>query len=209
VPQPVADPSAVTAERLDGELSRFVGRIMQQPPAFSAVKVAGQRSYRRARQGEPVRPAAREVEVFSAQVIAFQPGPKAVATVHVVCGSGTYLRALARDLGSGLGVGGYLGKLVRSAYGPLLIEDAVSLDQLADAAAVEARLLPPEVILPDMQNVRLTLEQTAQVRQGRSVRVLPEPAPGPVRAHDSSGRLIALGHTDPLRRTFVPEKVLG
>jgi tRNA pseudouridine55 synthase len=209
VPQPVADPSAVTAERLDGELTRFVGRIMQQPPAFSAVKVAGQRSYRRARQGEPVRPAAREVEVYSAQVIGFQPGPKAVATVRVVCGSGTYLRALARDLGSELGVGGYLGKLVRSAYGPLLIEDAVSLDQLADAAAVEATLLPPEVILPDMQNVRLTLEQTAQVRQGRSVRVLPEPAPGPVRAHDSSGRLIALGHTDPLRRTFVPEKVLG
>jgi tRNA pseudouridine55 synthase len=127
----------------------------------------------------------------------------------VVCGSGTYLRALARDLGTQLGVGGYLGKLVRSAYGPLLIEDAVSLDQLADAAAVEARLLPPEVLLPDMQGVRLTLEQTAQVRQGRSVRVLPEPAPGPVRAHDSSGRLIALGHTDPLRRTFVPEKVLG
>jgi len=53
------------------------------------------------------------------------------------------------------------------------------------------------------------VEQTAMVRQGRAVRVLPEPGPGQVRAHDGSGRLIALGHTDPLRRTFVPEKVLN
>jgi hypothetical protein len=59
-----------------------------------------------------------------------------------------------------------------------------------------------------MERVRLSVEQLAQVRQGRPVRVLPEPAPGPVRAHDAEGRLVALGHTDPLRRTFVPEKVL-
>ena len=70
-------------------------------------------------------------------------------------------------------------------------------------------LLPAEVILPQMERVKLNVEQEAQVRQGRPVRVFPEPAPGPVRAHDLDGTLVALGHTDPLRRTFVPEKVLS
>jgi hypothetical protein len=60
-----------------------------------------------------------------------------------------------------------------------------------------------------MERVRLNVEQEAMVRQGRAVRVLPEPGSGPIRAHDSAGRLVALGHTDPLRRTFVPEKVFS
>jgi hypothetical protein len=60
-----------------------------------------------------------------------------------------------------------------------------------------------------MERVRLTVDQEAQVRLGRAVRVMPEPRPGLLRAHDEGGRLVALGHTDPLRRTFVPDKVLG
>jgi hypothetical protein len=64
-------------------------------------------------------------------------------------------------------------------------------------------------MLPQMEAVRLTVEQEAMVRQGRSVRVLPEPGPGLLRAHNQQGRLVALGHRDPLRRTFVPEKVLN
>jgi len=69
-------------------------------------------------------------------------------------------------------------------------------------------LHPPELVLPAMEAVRLTIEQEAMVRQGRAVRVLPEPGGGPLRAHNSEGRLVALGHRDPLRKTFVPEKVL-
>jgi tRNA U55 pseudouridine synthase TruB len=106
-------------------------------------------------------------------------------------------------------VGGYLGRLVRTSYGGLTIENSVPSADLLGEEVVRAKLLPAEVILPDMERVKLTVEQEAMVRQGRAVRVLPEPGPGPVRAHDSVGRLIALGHTDPLRRTFVPEKVLS
>jgi tRNA U55 pseudouridine synthase TruB len=98
---------------------------------------------------------------------------------------------------------------VRTAYGPLLIESAVKVEALATADDVRRLLLPAEVILPDMERVRLNVEQEAMVRQGRSVRVLPEPGPGLIRAHDAGGRLVALGHADPLRRTFVPEKVLS
>ena len=106
-------------------------------------------------------------------------------------------------------MGGYLGQLTRTAYGGLRVDSAVALADLTDLDAVQRHLLPAEAVLPEMQPVRLTAEQEAQVRQGRAVRVLPEPRPGPLRAHDDRGRLVALGHTDPLRRTFVPDKVLG
>lgn len=207
-PEPVRDPGAVTAEALEGALAAFRGRILQRPPAYSAVKLDGKRAYRLAREGEVAEPAPREVEVYSARLLDFAPGSHAVARIEVRCGSGTYLRSIARDLGSNLGVGGYLGRLVRTAYGPLTIEHAARTDELSDADAVRDRLLPAEVILPDMERVRLNVDQEAQVRQGRAVRVVPEPGPGLVRAHDADGKLVALGHTDPLRRTFVPEKVL-
>ncbi len=207
--QVVGDASALTRRDVEEGLSAFRGRIMQEPPAFSAVKIEGKRAYKLARRGEEPKPKAREVEVYEASVLDFTPGSEPVARVQIRCGSGTYLRSIARDLGRQLGVGGYLGRLVRTAYGPLEIEAAVKLDALAGPDDVRDRLLPAEVILPDMQPVRLNVEQEAMVRQGRAVRVLPEPGPGRLRAHDAGGRLIALGHTDPLRRTFVPEKVLS
>jgi tRNA pseudouridine55 synthase len=182
---------------------------LQEPPAYSAVKVGGKRSYALARSGAATRPGPREVEVYSASLLDYEAGATAVARVEIRCGSGTYLRSIARDLGRRLGVGGYLGRLVRTAYGGLAIESATRLEDLATPEAVLARLLPAEVILPEMERVRLDVEQEAMVRQGRAVRVLPEPRPGLLRAHDLDGRLVALGHTDPLRRTFVPEKVLS
>jgi tRNA pseudouridine55 synthase len=207
--EPVAPADGVTDADVRRALARFVGRIEQEPPAFSAVKVDGQRSYKRARHGDLTRPAARLVEIHSIDLLGFTPGERPVARIRVTCGSGTYLRSLARDVGEVLGVGGYLGQLSRTAYGGLRVEDAVRLDALTDLDAVRAHLLPAEAILPEMQPVRLTAEQEAQVRQGRAVRVMPEPRPGPLRAHDDRGRLVALGHTDPLKRTFVPDKVLG
>jgi tRNA pseudouridine55 synthase len=208
-PEPVADASHLTADDLRSALTGFSGRILQQPPAYSAVKLEGKRAYRLARAGEPIRPAAREVEVYATTLLDFQPGARPVARVEVRCGSGTYLRSIARDLGERLGVGGYLGRLVRTAYGPLILDRAVGADGLSTPEAVADLLLPAEVILPEMERVKLNVEQEAQVRQGRAVRVVPDPGPGPLRAHDTQGRLVALGHADPLRRTFVPEKVLS
>ncbi|HEV2966628.1 MAG TPA: tRNA pseudouridine(55) synthase TruB [Candidatus Dormibacteraeota bacterium] len=207
--EPVADPGGLSAADVIDALTAFSGRILQEPPAFSAVKVDGKRAYKLARQGEDPRPKAREVEVYEARLLEFTPGAEAVARVEVICGSGTYLRSIARDLGRRLEVGGYLGRLVRTAYGALTIESAVQAAGLTTADDVRDRLLPAEVILPHMERVKLSVEQEAMVRQGRSVRVLPEPGPGLIRAHDATGRLVALGHADPLRRTFVPEKVLS
>jgi tRNA pseudouridine55 synthase len=205
----VADPSGLSRADVETALEQFAGRFLQEPPAFSAVKIGGKRAYKIARRGEEPRPRAREVEVYEIRLLDFTPGREAVARVEVRCASGTYLRSIARDIGRSLGVGGYLGRLVRTAYGPLDIQSAVPAASLVTADEVRGRLLPAEVILPNMERVRLSPEQEAMVRQGRAVRVLPEPGPGQVRAHDAGGRLVALGHTDPLRRTFVPEKVLS
>ncbi len=207
-PQPVADPSGLAEGRLTAALQPFRGRIVQAPPAYSAVKVDGRRAYSLARAGEVAQPAPREVDVYDITLLEFIAGSHAVARIEVRCGSGTYLRSIARDLGRALGVGGYLGRLVRTAYGPLQLGQAVPSSSLTEPSHVTDLLLPAEVILPDMERVRLSVEQEAMVRQGRTVRVLPEPALGQVRAHDLDGRLVAVGHTDPLRRTFVPEKVL-
>jgi len=208
-PEPVASPAHLGAEPVAAALQRFVGQIRQEPPAYSAVKVEGERAYRRARRGEAERPPAREVEINEIELLEFTPGERPVARVRVVCGAGTYLRSLARDLGATLEVGGYLGNLQRTAYGPLRLEEAVEMEALEGREEVETRLLPPELVLPSMEAVRLTIEQEAMVRQGRPVRVLPEPGAGQLRAHNAEGRLVALGHCDPLRRTFVPEKVLS
>lgn len=207
--QPVGDPSRLELPDVKAALAGFEGRILQQPPAYSAVRVEGKRAYKLARSGAATTPEAREVDVYAAKLLDFVPGSNAVARVEIRCGSGTYLRSIARDMGARLGVGGFLGRLVRTAYGPLAINSAVRLTDLASAGEVRDSLLPAEVILPNMEEVRLDVEQEAMVRQGRAVRVLPEPGPGMVRAHDQEGRLVALGHTDPLRRTFVPEKVLS
>jgi tRNA pseudouridine55 synthase len=207
--QPVADPSNLSATDVLEALKVFTGRILQEPPAFSAVKVDGNRAYKLARRGDDPKPAAREVEVYEAKLLDFTTGQHAVGRVEIRCGSGTYMRSIARDIGKRLGVGGYLGRLVRTAYGPLTIESATRSAGLTTAEEVRRFMLPAEVILPDMERVKLNVEQEAMVRQGRAVRVLPEPGPGLIRAHDSVGRLVALGHTDPLRRTFVPEKVLS
>jgi tRNA pseudouridine55 synthase len=207
--EPVGDPSGLTADDLRTALSAFSGRILQEPPAFSAVKLDGQRAYKLARRGEEPKPKAREVEIYESRLVEFTAGPDAVARIEVRCGSGTYMRSIARDIGRALGVGGYLGRLVRTGYGGLAIESAVHSADLTTAADVRDRLLPAEVILPHMERVKLNVEQEAMVRQGRAVRVLPEPGPGLIRAHDLTGRLVALGHADPLRRTFVPEKVLS
>ncbi|MDQ2942928.1 MAG: tRNA pseudouridine(55) synthase TruB [Candidatus Dormibacteraeota bacterium] len=206
--EPVADPSRLSDADVLAALSTFSGRILQEPPAFSAVKVDGKRAYKLARRGEEPRPRAREVEVYESRLLDFTSGADAVARVEIRCGSGTYLRSIARDLGRQLGVGGYLGRLVRTGYGTLTIESAVRSTEVTTAEDVRDRLLPAEVILPDMERVKLNVEQEAMVRQGRAVRVLPEPGPGLLRAHDSAGRLVALGHADALRRTFVPDKVL-
>jgi tRNA pseudouridine55 synthase len=143
----------------------LTGEIDQVPSAVSAVKVEGRRAYARVRAGEPVELAARRVTVSRFDVLARQDGTDEGVRVvdldvRVVCSSGTYVRALARDLGAGLGVGGSLIALRRTRVGPYGLDQARTLDQLADAFDVlpiadAARLAFPARELTDDEARRL------------------------------------------------------
>jgi tRNA pseudouridine55 synthase len=115
---------------------RFVGEIEQRPPAFSALKVDGQRAYKLARRGNLVDFPARVVQVYSLRVLEYA---WPIARIDVECGKGTYIRALARDIGDALGVGGHLTALRRTFVGPYRAEDAVT-PQTLKAEGVERHL---------------------------------------------------------------------
>jgi len=131
-----ADASALTAEAVRAAMVPLTGAIEQVPSAVSAIKVDGKRSYARVRAGEQVELKSRPVTVAEFELLEFRPGALAEADVRVVCSSGTYVRALARDLGTALGVGGHLTALRRTRVGGFDLTQARTLDQLAETFEV-------------------------------------------------------------------------
>ncbi|WP_406074636.1 tRNA pseudouridine(55) synthase TruB [Streptomyces virginiae] len=137
-----ADASGVTREAVDAGIAKLTGEIMQVPSKVSAIKIKGVRSYKRARDGEDFEIPARPVTISSFQVYDMreaeaEDGTKVVdLVVSVVCSSGTYIRALARDLGGDLGVGGHLTALRRTRVGPYKLDKARTLDQLQEELTV-------------------------------------------------------------------------
>ena len=109
--------------------NRFVGDIDQVPPIYSAVWVDGKRAYHLARQGEEVELKSRVIRIDSIEIVDYQ---WPMLTIDIKCGKGTYIRSLARDIGLELGVGGMLASLVRTSVGEFALEDAVTLEELAD-----------------------------------------------------------------------------
>ncbi|GAA3487977.1 MULTISPECIES: tRNA pseudouridine(55) synthase TruB [Streptomyces] len=136
------DASAVTREGIDAGVAALSGDIMQVPSKVSAIKIDGKRSYKRAREGEDFEIPARPVTVSSFQVYDVRPAvaedgtPVVDLVVSVVCSSGTYIRALARDLGAGLGVGGHLTALRRTRVGPYGLDAARTLEAHQESLAV-------------------------------------------------------------------------
>jgi len=186
------DATGLTRAQLDTGIATLTGEIAQVPSTFSAIKVDGRRSYDRARSGEEVALAPRTVTVSRFELLAERrEAPFLDLDVVVECSSGTYIRALARDLGAALGVGGHLTALRRTDVGPFSVEDAVPADAIApeavrDAAGVAEQLFPA---------VRLTDEQVTELTQGKKVRVEAADA-GVVAALAASGRLVGLVSID-------------
>ena len=119
----------ITRELIDSVLPRFVGDVMQVPPVFSACMVAGDRAYELARQGRPVALAAKPVRIDEIEVTDFNPELMQLS-IRVVCGKGTYIRSLARDIGEALGSGAHLMALCRTRVGDVRIEDCLTFDDL-------------------------------------------------------------------------------
>ncbi|MFF6828374.1 tRNA pseudouridine(55) synthase TruB [Streptomyces longwoodensis] len=137
-----ADASRVTREAIDAGIAKLSGAIMQVPSKVSAIKIDGVRSYKRAREGEDFEIPARPVTISSFTVhdvrdaVAEDGTPVLDLVVSVVCSSGTYIRALARDLGADLGTGGHLTALRRTRVGPYRLDAARTLDQLQEELTV-------------------------------------------------------------------------
>ncbi len=154
-------------------LTGFTGDIMQVPPKFSAVKVDGQRAYKLSRSGEDVELEARPLYVDDLSFIS-RPDPDHV-TLHMACGKGGYVRAIARDLGATLGCLGHVRDLRRVWSGPFELSDAVTLEQveaLAKQPELDNMLLPLELGLADLPELPTTAEGAAKMRNGNPGMVL-------------------------------------
>ncbi|MFE5219267.1 MULTISPECIES: tRNA pseudouridine(55) synthase TruB [unclassified Streptomyces] len=191
-----ADASRLTRDAIDSGIAKLTGAIMQVPSKVSAIKINGVRSYKRARDGEDFDIPARPVTVSSFAVYDVRDAVAEDGTqvldlvVSVVCSSGTYIRALARDLGADLGVGGHLTALRRTRVGPYKIDAAKTLDRLQQELTVMPIADAASAAFPrwevDAKRARLLLN---------GVRLeLPEEyaGGGPVAVFDPEGRLLAL-----------------
>lgn len=171
-PGPAPDRAAVEAAMIG-----LTGPISQRPPAFSAIKVGGRRAYAMARAGETVVLASRDVTIHALDMASWDGSDpdRPVAVIDVRCSAGTYVRALARDLGEAVGTAAYLGALTRTASGPFRIADATPLDAIRAAAAEDPSgllpyLRPIDAGLERLPLVPLTDVEVAAIAKGQFVR---------------------------------------
>jgi tRNA pseudouridine55 synthase len=187
-----ASAADVAAEALAAEVARLTGEILQVPPAVSAVKVGGQRAYKLTRAGAAPELAPRPVTVYEFTVTAIRlDGDLLDVDATVRCSSGTYIRALARDLGAALGTGGHLTRLRRTRVGGYRIEAASTLEQLAERFDV----LPLEdAAAAAFPRRDLNADEARRLATGGRLPAAGDAAPldGPVAAYGPDGTLIAL-----------------
>ncbi len=185
-------PSVAEAD-LEQMLRGFEGIVEQVPPMYSALQIDGKRLYQLARQGVSLELPPRRVEIERIDVLRWE---SPFLTIDVRCGKGTYIRALARDIGVALGCGGHLRSLCRTEVASLAIDAAVPLAELvASPESLAAHLQPPEAAVAYLVRVDLNGADADRVRNGLPLD-LAGTASGIVRAHDPDGRLLALVRYD-------------
>jgi tRNA pseudouridine55 synthase len=197
-------------EEIEAVLPRFRGTITQRPPVYSAIQVGGRRLYALARAGAQIEAPPRQVQIMRLELTDWQPP---VATLFVECSKGTYIRALAHDLGQALGCGAYLKRLVRLRTGPFTLDEAVTLEELSrrfvDGTWPEIIYAVDTAVL-DRPAAIFSEAHARRLAQGQLVRVaMATPAPGPVRAYDVRGRFVALIEWQPRAGAWKPLKVMA
>jgi tRNA pseudouridine55 synthase len=154
-----------TADQVQAALAGFIGEIMQVPPAFSAVKVDGERAYDLAREGEELELAARPLWVES---LTLTEADTNTARLEMVCGKGGYVRSIARDLGRELGCLGHVAHLRRTWSGPFEVENSIAFDKVDRETQdwLDGQLLPLETALADLPMLRATPDGARRIRNG-------------------------------------------
>jgi tRNA pseudouridine55 synthase len=185
-------------------LPQFTGTILQTPPAFSAIKIAGERAYDIARDGEMPELQPRPVTIHELALVAINADD---ATFEARCGKGTYVRAIARDLGRLLGCLGHVTALRRTRVGPFGEAEAVPLAQIEDASVPDA-LRRVEAGLLELPQVVVDRDSAARLRRGQSVLLRGRDAPGDGAAYASCGGVVvAVGAIE--RGELVPGRVFN
>src|SRR3984893_13792482 len=163
-------PTRPSRDAIEAILPAFTGTILQRPPAYSAIKISGRRAYQLARTGKPAMPPARPVEIAELRLVAIPD------TGHADCealvGKGTYIRALARDLGAALGTFAHIAELRRLSDGRFRENQAIALDSIAERGHISADcgyLLPIETALDGIPALALTEGDAARLRNGQRV----------------------------------------
>jgi tRNA pseudouridine55 synthase len=185
-------PMPITREDVDHALPRFLGDIEQLPPMVSAVKVGGRRLHELARAGQEVERAPRPVHVDRFDLVGFEPGPYPEADVEVECGSGTYIRSLAADLGAALGGCAHLKSLRRTRVGSFTLAESHPLAEIEDDP--DATVLPLTTAMRDLERVDVDAEQARAVSHGVSFAsgALTVHGDGPYALVDPDGALLAV-----------------
>ncbi len=180
---------------IERALAPLRGEILQVPPMHSAVKRGGQPLYRHAHRGESIKREPRRTVIHRLEMLAFDGRD---LTLETDCAKGTYVRALAEDVGDALGCGAHVIALRRLSAGPFREADMVPFERLEAAAAegmgaLDAMLLPPDAALPDWPEVRVNADLAHFLRQGQAVQVPRAPGSGMLRLYANDGTFLGLG----------------
>lgn len=175
-------------EAVQAQLPQFMGQFQQRPPAYSAVKVKGQRAYARARKGEEVLLEPRPVQIYDIQIVDYH-FPR--LELIVSCGSGTYIRSLGRDLAQRLGTAAVMESLVRSSIGSFTLADAVTVDSWG-RAEIQENLLPVSRAVEGLPSIVLDEQALEKVEKGQPIELPPSCRADEVALCDESGNLLAV-----------------
>lgn len=161
-----SDPTAITLADVQAQLSAFTGNIQQLPPMYSAIKMNGKKLYELAREGESVERQFRAVTIYTLTVESFE---NPYLTLLVECGSGTYIRSLAHDLGQTLGVGGHLCGLVRTQSGDFHLEQSVTLEAFMEADDPIRYIIPPSPDSLSLPHIIVDDASIERIKNGQSI----------------------------------------
>lgn len=162
--------SHLTLEEVKLFLPQFIGKVEQIPPAFSAIKKDGKKLYQLARKGEKIDIPKREVEIFKIDVLNWYPGEFPEVELAIACGSGTYIRAIARDLGKMVNVGGTLAGLKRTLSCEMRLENSLTLEEIAQKKDSEnLDLIAPDFPLQHLPKIHLPQEEAKRWCQGQQI----------------------------------------
>ena len=186
-------------------LDYFTGTIKQVPPLYAAIKVKGKKLYEYARSGKKVERQPRTITIKKIEVLDYTY-PK--LRIAVTCSTGTYIRALARDIGASLGTGAYLAALRRTAIGPFTVQNAITLDTLT-AENLVVYVQSPTLLVNHLTSVTFSNKEIVNIKHGKAIAAHTSlPADQPLALLDQQQTLIGIGHYDSTTHLIHPEKVL-